>query len=50
MPGDVARTLTKLWYSEHGPNFSIAGPTASAQKADNTSFFVSPEAYIEGLL
>lgn len=31
MPGDVARTLTKLWYSEHGPNFSIAGPTASAQ-------------------
>lgn len=31
MPEDVARTLRKLWYSEHGPNFSIAGPTASAQ-------------------
>lgn len=48
--GDVARALTKLWYS--GTWFELpAGWTERfGPKPNDTTFVVSPDAYVEGLL
>jgi hypothetical protein len=48
--GDVARALIKLWYSGTWFELSSAWTERFGPRAANTTFVVSPDAYVEGLL
>ncbi|MBX5013007.1 hypothetical protein [Rhizobium lentis] len=48
--GDVARALIKLWYSGTWFELSSAWTERFGPRPANTTFVVSPDAYIEGLL
>ncbi|WHA44030.1 hypothetical protein [Agrobacterium larrymoorei] len=50
MLGDVARALTKLWYSGTWFELPHRWSERFGPKPNDTTFVVSPEAYVEGLL
>ncbi|KAA9383861.1 hypothetical protein [Neorhizobium galegae] len=48
--GDVARSLTKLWYSGTWFELPYAWTQRFGPKPADATFVVSPDAYVEGLL